>query len=195
MAGKGERTRQAILDAAIDRFGRDGFRSSSVADISRDAGGTGSLAYAYFPNKEALFLAALDEDAARVIHEGVSHILTETRGPDWQASLVVTLIDALGRHPLARRVLAGREPDVTDRVVNIPAMLELRKAIAERLREDQLVGTVRSDIDPVAVGDGLVTITMSLLMAVLQFGTDMLGDLGPGLWSVVTAALDPPATT
>lgn len=195
MAGKGERTRQAILDAAIDRFGRDGFRSSSVADISRDAGVTGSLAYAYFPNKEALFLAALDEDAARVIHEGVSHILTETRAPDWQASLVVTLIDALGRHPLARRVLAGREPDVTDRVVNIPAMLELRKAIAERLREDQLVGTVRSDIDPVAVGDGLVTITMSLLMAVLQFGTDMLGDLGPGLWSVVTAALDPPATT
>ena len=61
---KGEQTRQAILDAAIARFGRDGYRATSVADIARDAGVGGTVAYAYFPNKEALFLAAIDEDAA-----------------------------------------------------------------------------------------------------------------------------------
>ncbi len=192
MTSKGERTRRAILDAAIDRFGRDGFRGTSVADITRDAGLGGSLAYAYFPNKEALFLAALDEDAAHVIHEGVSHILTDTREDDWQISLMTTLVEALDRHPLARRVLAGREPDVIDRVVEIPAMLELRKAIAERLRSDQLSGVVRSDIDPVAVGNGMVTVTMSLLMSMLQFGDVMLADLGPDVWAVFTAALDPP---
>jgi AcrR family transcriptional regulator len=58
---KGEQTRQAILHAAIDRFGRDGFRSTSVADIARDAAVSGTLAYAYFPNKEALFLAAVHD--------------------------------------------------------------------------------------------------------------------------------------
>ena len=68
---KGEQTRQAILDAAIARFGRDGYRATSVADIARDAGVGGTVAYAYFPNKEALFLAAIDEDAAAVIHEGL----------------------------------------------------------------------------------------------------------------------------
>ena len=71
---KGERTRQAILEAAIVRFGRDGFRATAVADIARDAGVGGTVAYAYFPNKEALFLAAIDEDAAAVIHEGLSRI-------------------------------------------------------------------------------------------------------------------------
>lgn len=192
MVTKGEHTRRAILEAAIDRFGRDGFRSTSVADITREIGAAGSLAYAYFPNKEALFVEALDEDAARVIREGVSHLLTGDRGDDWQVSLMTTLLEALARHPLARRVLAGLEPDMTDRVVNIPAMLELRKAIAERLRADQLAGSVRSDIDPVAVGNGMVTITMSLLMSVQQFGDPMLADLGPDVWAVITAALDPP---
>src|SRR2546421_264852 len=61
---KGEQTREAILWAAIVRFGRDGYRSTAVADIARDAAVSGTLAYAYFPNKEALFLAAVDEDAA-----------------------------------------------------------------------------------------------------------------------------------
>ena len=56
---KGEQTRQAILGAAIARFGRDGFRATSVADIARDAGIGGTVTYTYFPNKEALFMAAL----------------------------------------------------------------------------------------------------------------------------------------
>ena len=36
--GKGEQTRLDILHAAIARFGRDGFRGTSVADIARYAG-------------------------------------------------------------------------------------------------------------------------------------------------------------
>ena len=39
---KGAQTRRAILSAAVARFGRDGYRATSVADIARDAnvGGT-----------------------------------------------------------------------------------------------------------------------------------------------------------
>ena len=85
---KGAQTRAAILDAAIVRFGRDGYRATSVADIARDAGVGGTVAYAYFPNKEALFLAALDEDAANVIHEGVTTVL------DQPVSSQVTRFDA-----------------------------------------------------------------------------------------------------
>jgi len=68
---KGAQTRRAILSSAIARFGREGYRATSVADIARDAAVGGSVAYAYFPNKEALFLAAVDEDAAGVIDEGL----------------------------------------------------------------------------------------------------------------------------
>lgn len=190
---KGERTRRAVLDAAIARFGRDGYRATSVADIARDAGVGGSVAYAYFPNKEALFLSALDEDAAAVIGEGVTHLLDGEKRDEWHTTLIVSLVDALDRHPLARRVLAGLEPEATDRVIDIPAMLELRKAVAERLRLDQEAGRVRADIDPTAVGSGAVTIIVSLLMSVVQFGSSGIGAYGPDVWAVFRAALDPPA--
>src|SRR5687768_3449417 len=107
---KGEQTRQAILDAAIARFGRDGYRATSVADIARDAGVGGTVAYAYFPGKEALFLAAVDEDAAAVIHEGVTTVLEGGDIQDWRQLLLVTLVQALQGHPLARRLLSGLEP-------------------------------------------------------------------------------------
>src|SRR3954462_11904553 len=135
---KGARTRQAILDAAIARFGRDGYRATSVADIARDASVGGTVAYAYFPGKEAVFLAAGDEDAAAVIHEGLSMVLEDGPIANWQQSLIFTLVDAVQRHPLARRLLPGLEPEVTAGVLELPALGELRKACAERLRPEQL---------------------------------------------------------
>jgi len=188
---KGAKTREAILRAAIARFARDGFRATSVADIARDAGVSGTLAYAYFPNKEALFLAAVDEDAAAVINEGLSTILTDSQaGPDdWRQALLVTLVGAVDRHPLARRLLAGLEPDVTDRVLEIPALEELRKACVERLRTDQAAGLVRSDIDAAAVANGMVTITLSLLMSVVQIGGGIADNYGPHVTAVFEAAL------
>src|SRR5436189_6380767 len=102
---KGEHTRAAILDAAIARFGRDGYRPTSVADIARDASMGGTVAYAYFPNKESLFFAAVDEDAAAVIDEGVSSFIDGTDADDWRRMLIFTLLDAVERHPLARRLL------------------------------------------------------------------------------------------
>jgi len=191
---KGEVTRAAILEAAIVRFGRDGYRPTSVADIARDAGVGGTVAYAYFPNKEALFLAALDEDAAAVIHEGLSTVLDGTDLIDWRQTLIFTLVAAVERHPLARRLLAGLEPDVTDRVLEIPALTELRKAVGERLRNEQLNGTVRPDIDPVAVGNGIVAIMLSLLMSVVQLGSGAAAPYSIDVASVFAAALEPLTT-
>jgi hypothetical protein len=82
---------------------------------------------------------------------------------------------------------------VTDRVIEIPAMLELRKTVAARLRADQAAGRVRPDIDPTPIGNGIVTITIALLMGALQVGVGALGDLGDDVWAVFSAALEPPA--
>jgi AcrR family transcriptional regulator len=188
-ATKGEQTRQAILDAAIARFGRDGYRSTSVADIARDASVGGTVAYSYFPNKEALFLAALDEDAAAVIHDGLSSVIDDSIA-DWRETLIFTLLAAVEDHPLARRVLAGLEPDVTDRVLEIPALAEFRKATAERIHAGQLAGTVRADIDHVVIGNGIVSILLSLLMSVVQVGGDVALAYRADVAAVFEAALD-----
>jgi len=194
-SSKGAQTRRAILDAAIQRFGREGYRSTSVADIARDASVGGTVAYAYFPSKEALFFAAVDEDAAGVIHEGLSTAFAEIDVPDWWQTLILTLVDALDRHPLARRLLAGLEPDVTGRVLEMPALSELRKACAEQLRSEQLDGLVRSDIDLTTIANGIVAIMLSLLMSVVQVGGDAAAQYGDDIAAVFEAAIRraPPA--
>ncbi|MEY2403923.1 MAG: hypothetical protein QOD38_1474 [Acidimicrobiaceae bacterium] len=187
---KGAQTRQAILDAAIVRFGREGYRATSVADIARDASVGGTVPYAYFADKEALFLAALDEDAAAVIHESLSTVFDGPDLPDWRQTLLFTLVGGVQSHPLARRLLAGLEPEVTARVLEIPALTELRKACAEKLRAEQLAGTVRPDIDPVAIANGIVAIMLSLLMSVVQLGPEAAGPYSQDVAAVFEAALD-----
>ena len=188
---KGAQTRDAILAAAIERFGRDGFRATSVADIARDAEVSGTLAYAYFDNKRALFLAALDADIAALIDEGVSSVLETPGDQTWRDSLVLTLLEALDRRPLARRMLAGLEPEVADRIVELPAMEDLRSAVAARLRADQEIGLVRTDIDAEAVGHGIVGIFITMLLAAVQFGAEAGALHGREMLAVVEAAVDP----
>ena len=132
----------------------------------------------------------MDEDAAAVIHEGLSSVFDEPDLPDWRQTLLFTLVGAVERHPLARRLLAGLEPDVTDRVLEIPALTELRKACAERLRAEQVAGTVRADIDPVAIGNGIVAIMLSLLMSVVQLGTEAAGPYSSDVAAVFEAAVN-----
>ncbi len=192
---KGAQTRRAILQAAIARFGRDGFRSTSVADIARDAAVGGTVAYAYFPSKEALFLAAVDEDAAGVIQEGLATVLDVADVRRWHDSLIFTLVDAVGRHPLARRLLAGLEPEVTVRVLEIPALTELRKACTELLRTGQATGTVRPDIDPNAVANGIVSLMLAVLMSVTQLGSQAAVAHSQDVAAVFEAALTAPRGT
>ena len=194
---KGHQTRRTILDAAIARFGREGFRATSVADIARDASVGGSVAYAYFSNKEALFLAALDEDVAALISVGAGALAESEKMVDWHERLFFTLIGALDEHPLARRMLAGLEPEVTERVLEIPALSELRRMVGERLRAEQVTGSVRSDIDPVAVGNGVVAILLSLLMSVVQIGSDVPATYAADVVAVFRAAIEqsPPRAT
>ena len=75
----------------------------------------------------------MDEDVAGVINEAMASILEPGADDAWRGALMVTLIEALEHHPLARRVVAGLEPQVTGRVIELPALAELRLAIANRL--------------------------------------------------------------
>ncbi len=193
-ASKGAQTREAILRAAIARFGREGYRATSVADIARDAGVAATAPYAYFDGKEALFFAAVDEDAAAVIREGVSSVLdTATASDEWRETLIFTLVGAVEHHPLARRLLAGLEPDVTPRVLDMPALSELRKAVADRMRAEQLSGAIRGDIDATTTANGVVAIMLSLLMSAVQLGTATAATYVQDIASVFRAALEPPA--
>jgi len=165
---KGERTRRRLLDLAVARFAVDGYRRTSVSAVAREAGLTPAAAYAYFPSKEALFAAAVDADADALIHEALGRVGGDRSVRERLVLLLAELRAALERHPLARRVLAGREPEVTGRLLDLPALTALREAVAADLEAGRATGTVRADLDPAAVALGLQTIALALLMAQLQ---------------------------
>jgi hypothetical protein len=71
-------------------------------------------------------------------------------------------------------------------------MIELRKVVAERIRTDQAAGLVRHDIDAVAVGNGAVTVILTLLMSVIQFGPAGLAAYGDDVLALFDAAFAPP---
>ena len=55
----GQRTRQAILDAALDLFAEKGYFGTSLRDVAAAVGVRESALYNYFAGKEALFDALL----------------------------------------------------------------------------------------------------------------------------------------
>jgi AcrR family transcriptional regulator len=59
-------TRERILQAALEVFGEKGYHRAAVDDIVRASRTSKGAVYHHFPNKEALFLALVDELASRL---------------------------------------------------------------------------------------------------------------------------------
>jgi len=189
---KGDRTRQSLMEAGIVRFAREGFRGTSVADVCRDAGLSTTASYPYFPNKEAIFVACVDEDVANLINESISMVVIDAEPLHWGRVMMRELIERMEQHPLARRIVSGREPEFTMRLLDIPALAELRKTVTELIRTQQASGEIRQDIDPRQTASGMVVIVISLLMATMQTdaaGFDLVAD---DVESVLSAATRPP---
>jgi AcrR family transcriptional regulator len=188
---KGDRTRQSLLDAAIVRFAREGFRGTSVADVCRDADLSTTASYPYFANKEALFIAAVDEDVAGLIDDAV-HLMGIESDLHWGRTMMLNLIDRLKVHPLAKRVVSGLESQFTMRLLDIPALDQLRKGVAELIRSLQVTGEARADVEPDQMASGIVVIVISLLMATTQIGSAGFEAVAEDIEAVLDAATRPP---
>jgi AcrR family transcriptional regulator len=191
--GKGDRTRQRLLDIAVRRFAQDGFRRTSVSDIARDAGVTPATTYAYFANKEALFEAAVDADAAALIDSARAHIAGTTVRERW-VPLLTVLVTEVANYPLAARVLGGGEPEVLHRLLDLPSLAVLRAELADDLRTGQANGNVRVDIDPELIARGLETFALTLLMGYLQVGQRD-ESRAEAVVALMDAALRPPSAS
>lgn len=192
--GRGAVTRRQILDTAIDRFGRDGYRRTSVLSIARQSGLGSTTTYVHYPTKEALFLAAVEDDLGSLFAK-VIEVVDRADPAAGPASLIGVLLQELEAHPLAHRLVAGLEPDMTDRMLDAEAVSALEAAVTERVAEGQRVGVIRADIDPAVLADGLISVVLALAMAAVQVGGPLLVRRARGIDAIFQAVLtkDQPA--
>jgi AcrR family transcriptional regulator len=115
----GQQNRQRVIDAARDRFMRDGYDKATVRAIAADAGVDVAMVYYFFGSKEGLFTASALTGPEHPLHqlatlldEGPDHIgprLVRRFVEHWDHGGVfeplLTLWRSAAIQPLARKVL------------------------------------------------------------------------------------------
>jgi TetR/AcrR family transcriptional regulator len=159
-----DRSRRALLDAALEEFSLRGFAGARVADIARRAGVNKQLINYYFGSKEGLYLALqrawLDREE--------SFAPPEVPLPD----LVVRyLLDALA-DPRSLRLLLWR--GLADD--SAPDGRSDRQPDLDRVGRRQAASEVAADLDPAAVllaGMGMVAAPIAMPQVARElFGVD-----------------------
>ncbi|MBM2614117.1 TetR family transcriptional regulator [Actinoplanes sp. LDG1-06] len=170
-------TRQALLEAARDRFTRAGYEGTTLRDVAADAGVNLALIKRYFGSKEGLFKAALaasprlltDVPSDRAAFaEALSRQLSADTWPEFGEHPVLMLLRASGDESVTarrREALEGAAQRIVDALGPAPdALLRaellvalgvgvavLRSAVGvEPLSEataDDLTGPLRAIVD------------------------------------------------
>ena len=149
-----EKTKQAILEAAMQEIHCKGFRSASLSGILNETGLTRGALYHHFPNKKELGLAVLDVVQA----EMESMWLEPIRGHhDPISAIQRTLSEEVGKlteedivmgcplNNLAQE-MSPMDEDFRTKIVNIYYIL--RMGVAAALQQGLDRGTVREGVNP-----------------------------------------------
>jgi TetR/AcrR family transcriptional regulator, transcriptional repressor of aconitase len=148
--------RGAILDAARRAFARHGFEGATVRVLEAETGLSRGAIFHHFRDKEALFLALAEDDAARAAEQvadaGLVQVMRDLPGKDagW-LGVQLEVRRRLRTDPAFAERWAARQEQV-------------RSATVERLVRQRQAGVVRNDV-PVEhlaellrlVHDGLVS--------------------------------------
>ena len=134
--------RGAILDAARRAFARHGYESATVKVLEAEAGLSRGAIFHHFKDKDALFLALAEEDAAQtaavVAEHGLVQVMRDLRDKDagW-LGVQLEVRRRLRTDPAFARRWAERQEAV-------------RNATEQRLTRQRKAGVVRTDV-PVAI--------------------------------------------
>jgi AcrR family transcriptional regulator len=166
---KGQRTRDRLLRAAVLRFGAQGYRATSVSQLSRDAGLTPAAAYAYFADKDAFWSAAVEADLDDLDAEIRERAMASPR-PLFE--LMVSLVRGLQGHPLARRVMVEGSRQDLQLVLQHRLFAGTRELLAHGLRGRKAAGILAPSSDPEVLAVGIETVMFSMVLSAVRAGLD-----------------------
>ncbi|GLK77653.1 hypothetical protein GCM10008171_29070 [Methylopila jiangsuensis] len=138
------RTREKLLEAAIEEFAANGFAGARIDRIAAAAGISKPMLYAYFGDKDALFEAALTQEimAAADLDRFDPYDLEDYAGRTY---------DLLATRPQLWRLLTWHHLERGQDILLLPAGQDLLKAKQEGIAKAQTEGRIRRDFAPMDV--------------------------------------------
>jgi AcrR family transcriptional regulator len=158
-----ETTRERLLTAAAQEFARAGFERASVDAISLAAGYAKGTIYNYFPSKEELFLAVVDEASAQA---AVSPAPADAPARERLAAVIAGFCAWAREHDAFARVLVREclmgTPGLYPRVILAEAPLtgELETILREGARSGELRDDLPAEILALALA-GLADLALA----------------------------------
>lgn len=149
-ADRGERSRQAIINAARPIFARDGYAAASLNQIIEASGLTKGGFYFHYPSKQALALTVIADHQQRWIARVGDEISKHERAVDrlFAAPRVIARYAHSHDGPAALNKLVeelARDPKLRDQVCGtIRLWID---TVTEQFAAAQAEGTIRDDID------------------------------------------------
>lgn len=126
---------QAVLDASIIVLMREGYDGANTSNIAREANvAVGSL-YEYFPNKESIYMAYLDERIEKLvelIQQAASNNSTQknTNNRELLRQWVIRVVEGFDKNSDLLKALVGQVPGVLD----LPSLKDLDKQLLPLVR-------------------------------------------------------------
>lgn len=161
--------RLRLLEAAAEEFARRGLQGANVNEISLAAGLAKGTIYNYFPSKQELFLAVVEE-ACRLAEQSAAPMPEASTAARLENVLAADLEWARAHEPFARvlvREALNPDPELYPRIVEAAAPF-LDRVVAI-LRDGVERGEVRPDLPVERLA--LILVGLSELVMIQHWGS------------------------
>ncbi|HYC62528.1 MAG TPA: TetR/AcrR family transcriptional regulator [Thermoanaerobaculia bacterium] len=154
LAPKGERTRQSILDRAVDLASLHGLQGLTIGGLAEELGMSKSGLFAHFGSKEELQIATIEAAAERYINEIFKNAIQEPRGYPRLLAICTSWLSYIRRgvfpggcfFAAASFEFDSRPGPVRDRVRAL--MDDWMRALERAIRMAKDEGHLKDDVDP-----------------------------------------------
>jgi AcrR family transcriptional regulator len=177
-SGRGQRTRQALVDAARVVFERDGYLNARITDIAAEADVASGSFYTYFNSKEEIFGAVVESVEDDMLH---LHVRERLGDNDPRSLISAANADYLKAYERNARLMAVFEQvaqiDDHFHALRVRRSEAFLRRNANMIEELQRRGEADPSLDPLVTAEALSWMVSRMAYSVFVLGKSIPIDL------------------